>query len=330
MEQILTIPTDRIHQLVTILIKDPESTIQSATTRGDAFHQVLALGGEIVPALIEKLDVPYSYYVIRALIQIGSASVDPLMAQLASPTALRRANAAYALGKIQAEAAIPALINALKDSEFLVRQKAAAAFSDLIVPAAVLPLCDALQDPQAEVRTAAALALGVQKDERATDPLNALFLKDTHEPVRRAAQQALTQLGHNPAESHIPIAHEIEVQTLKMLSGTVRSTQNIDADSVGIPRVELLVATLESPDFNVQRRAARELIKMGEKAVMPLIAALQSPNADVRAHAAWTLGELGDARAQDALRQRTQDPQAEVQYAAQQALAKLSSKIHEA
>lgn len=315
----------QIALLVIILAKNPDDTVQSSTERADAFHELVGIGAAAVPTLIDALDTTYNYFLARALVEIGESAVEPLIDALHDANAVRRANAAYTLALMEDERAAPALIEALDDEDANVRKEAASAFTQLHSAEAVLRLCEALGDEEQEVRVAAAAALGTQGDVRAIDALREAFLKDEDEQVRRAAQAALKDMGNDPTLSEMEVAHEIEAEALKMLSETVRDTSNIDADSVGGPKVELLIATLESDDFIVQRRAARELVKLDYQAVNSLIAALQSHNPTVRAHAAWVLGEIGDPRAMEALEETVQDDDDEVRYASQQALLKLKN-----
>jgi len=61
----------------------------------------------------------------RALVHIGSASVEPLVKTLASPAAVARRNAAWALGALDDQRAVTPLIGSLKDRDASVRAQAA-------------------------------------------------------------------------------------------------------------------------------------------------------------------------------------------------------------
>lgn len=59
-----------------------------------------------------------------------------------------------------------------------------------------------------------------------------------------------------------------------------------------------LLARLDSPDVGIRYQAARELLSLRDRSIVPhLIAALGSTNAFVRTYAAYALGQLGDGRA---------------------------------
>jgi len=61
----------------------------------------------------------------RALVHIGGASFEPLVKTLASPAAVARRNAAWALGALGDRRAVTALVGSLKDGDARVRAQAA-------------------------------------------------------------------------------------------------------------------------------------------------------------------------------------------------------------
>jgi HEAT repeat protein len=61
----------------------------------------------------------------RALVHIGSASFESLVKTLASPSAVARRNAAWALGALDDQRAVTPLIRSLKDGDASVRAQAA-------------------------------------------------------------------------------------------------------------------------------------------------------------------------------------------------------------
>lgn len=310
-----------LQDLIKILANDPDAT--SPTERSDAMKQVAELGAEAVPALIEALASPNSIYLQYILIDIGEPAVPPLITALKDENATRRANVAHTLGRLKTRQAIPALMALLSDKSAEVRKATATAFVNLQSTQAVMPLLRLLMDDDPDVRGSAAQALGPQLDERAIDPLNTVFLEDPDENVRKAAQKSLRQLGYRPDETRIKVDEGWRTRIAELLSETTQTKDRVKPDTFGIPRVELLIATLESTDIHVQRRAVRELVKLGDKAVIPLIGALVSRNANVRAHAAWALGEMGDKRALDSLEAALKDDDENVRYASTQAIQKI-------
>jgi HEAT repeat protein len=93
----------------------------------------------LVKRLIEALKDPdpdVRQNLCSALAKVGAPAVEPLLGALKDKTAPpeRRAGVAYALGQIgpMARAAIPALLDALEDSDLDVRRQASFAISRLI------------------------------------------------------------------------------------------------------------------------------------------------------------------------------------------------------
>ncbi len=96
-------------------------------------------------------------------------------------------NWAYSAG---ARAAVPLLVEALKDSKTDVREAAVFAFIEISDERAVEPLVAALKDKSLLVRSIAALALGEIGDKRAIAPLVAI-LKDSESTVRKTKKALL-------------------------------------------------------------------------------------------------------------------------------------------
>lgn len=129
-----------------------------------------------------------------ALVAIGTPAFNPLVKALTAPVWIARANAAWALGALDASEAVPALIEALKDSDAGVREQVAWALGAIGDRRAVDGLIGALGDPVAAVRKQAAWALGSIGDSRAVQALMKA-LKDADASVRRQAAWALGSIG---------------------------------------------------------------------------------------------------------------------------------------
>ena len=89
---------------------------------------------------------------------------------------------------------VPALIEALNDTEACARAEAARALGRIGGPDAVLALANALQDVHPGVRADAATALGVIGDKSAVPALSEA-VRDAHADVRRQAAWALDRIG---------------------------------------------------------------------------------------------------------------------------------------
>jgi len=214
-------------------LKDEDSDVRKAAAR--------ALGEIKDPRAVEPLIAALEDEELRvraaaaeALGQIGDArAVAPLIAALKDTDKYVRKAATEALGKIGAPA-VESLSAALKDTDKYVRKAAAYALGEIKDPRAVEPLIAALRD--SDVREAAAEALDrlgwkPGKDESAgwywmakcewekcvalgasaVAPLIAA-LKDTDKYVRKAAAEALGQIG--------------EVRAIEPLITSLRSTDD--------------------------------------------------------------------------------------------------------
>jgi len=130
---------------------------------------------------------------LHALVQHGSAAVEPLCQALADEDSNVRAMAAEALVKI-GPAAVEPLCQALKDENRVVRWMATGGLVKIGDARAVEPLCQALKDGEHHVRQRVAWALRQIGDARAVEPL-CQALKDGDRDVRRWAAGALVKIG---------------------------------------------------------------------------------------------------------------------------------------
>lgn len=335
------------HDLVAIIAHEQDTDdVASPEDRAAALEQLMEMGAAAVPALLEGLATTNVAYVQRAFVHVGESAVEPLLAVLTTAEdAQRRANAALILGKLADQRAKDPLIVALNDSSTLVRKEAAQALAVFKASEMVLPLCSLLQDEEPEVRSRAALTLGAQGDVRAVEPLNDAFLRDDNERVRRAAHDAMKRIGERSQQESVA---DIDLIRAARAAETLQKPHDkTDTDEIerkaeqvgeeklfhtfGIPRIDLLLATLDSKDHNVQRRAVRELIRMGDKVVEPLLRALeQVERTTTRAHIAFALGELGNAAALPALRDMLHDDVEDVHYAANNAIRKIEGTANAA
>ena len=105
-----------------------------------------------------------------------------------------RVSAIANLEQMKDPAAVPALIDALKDKDLGVRRNAAWALGRMKDPQAVPALIKALKDESSYVRRAAAVALGEIKDPRAV-PALIEALKGENDFVRENAAWALQAIG---------------------------------------------------------------------------------------------------------------------------------------
>jgi HEAT repeat protein len=179
---------------------------------------------------------------VMALVDLGPAAVEPLIAALRHPHALVRAKAANALGGLQAEQAVAPLLALQADSKSIVRQAALQALeqyglarlpqlllgalsnldprvrvgaiaklADLVGAKAGLSLLTCLADSHPAVRAAAVRAVGRLALGEALEPLIRCLYDPIFE-VRWAAVTALGQLG-DPAAFN-PVKEKVQEAAL--------------------------------------------------------------------------------------------------------------------
>lgn len=180
-----------------------------------------------------------------------------------------RQAAARALGNTQHPAALPYLMEALRDPFWWYEREYAV--GDLLSAiekmgyAAVTPLIEALQDREGTVRKFAAILLGNLGDPRAIEPLG-MSLYDVHHEVGKASAESLARFG-----------------------GT---------------SLQVLTEALRHPEMWIRIHAILGLTRIKDARVTPfLIQLLDDPEREVRKQAIRALGELKDSRAVTVLQQ---------------------------
>ena len=209
----------------------------------------------VARAWLEKLQ---RAQVRRTMLDTGVATVLTLHAGLRSGSPTLRAAAAWALGQSNDPRVLPALVDALRDTDEAVRRAAALALAQLQWRAVTdeehaaqlvalgrwaeavalgSPAWDALlraatsSTPTTQAHAVAALA--ETKSVRALPPLQEL-LKSPHAAVRRAAAVALQELEWVPATDAQAVTHAIELEDWPA------------AAALGTPAVAPLVAVLKN------------------------------------------------------------------------------------
>lgn len=140
-----------------------------------------------------------------ALVAIGSASFATLETALKSASWIARRNAAWSLGALDENRAVPRLIEATRDREAPVREQATWALGAIGHRDAVPALIDALKDDAAGVREQAAWALGALDDSRAVAGL-LKTLRDADAGVREQSAWALGAIGDQQAVNELLVA----------------------------------------------------------------------------------------------------------------------------
>jgi HEAT repeat protein len=180
-----------------------------------------------------------------------------------------RQAAARALGNTQHSAALPYLMEALRDPFWWYEREYAV--GDLLQAiekmgyAAVTPLTEALQDKEGTVRKFAAILLGRIGDPRAIEHLG-MSLYDVHHEVGKASAESLAKFG-----------------------GT---------------SFQVLTEALNHPEMWIRIHAILGLTRIKDGRVTPiLLQMLNDPEREVRKQVIHSLGELKDPRAASVLQQ---------------------------
>jgi hypothetical protein len=140
---------------------------------------------------------------LKALMEFGEPSVDPLIKACSQQGVETRRKALRALGEMKERRAIPCMAASLKHDNTNVRMLAAWGLSQMGEPA-LKPLLAELGDKGSPGRGDAAFALGKINQPQAIGPLIAA-LKETDPELRKESAKALARItgqdfGENPAE----------------------------------------------------------------------------------------------------------------------------------
>lgn len=229
---------------------------------------------QTLPHLLRALKDPEPEVRIWAALAVGKFrdpdTFDDLAGLLLDDQKIEvRQAAARALGETQHTAALPCLMEALRDSFWWYeREQAAGDLLQAIVKMgadAVEPLIAALADREGTVRKFAALVLGELRDLRAVEELG-MALYDLHHEVGRVAALAL--------------------------------------GSLGAPAIDFLAEALHHPEIDVREHAILGLGMIQDARVSPLLVGmLQDPERSVQKQAILALGRLRDLAALSALRE---------------------------
>ena len=315
------------------------------TKRERAAQELIRLGGDAAPALVEALqsrDPNLPPIVGRLLARIGPAAVPALVHNLQNAHPLMRVQVADVMAQIKDRSVVPPLLDALQGEFYTVRARAAAALGLVGDPQVVPHLLRALKDPAPEVRAWSALALGKFRDPSTFDDIAGLLLDDQEIEVRQAAARSLGETRHTAALPYLmealrdsfwwygreqaasDLLEAIEkmgasaveplIEALADREGTVRKFAAIVLGELkDLRAVEELGMALYDLHHEVSRVAALALGKMGVPAVDFLAEGLRHPEADVREHAILGLGMIQDTRVAPLLIGMLQDSERIVQ-----------------
>ncbi|HVN65756.1 MAG TPA: HEAT repeat domain-containing protein [Methanomicrobiales archaeon] len=172
--------------------------IAGMVQRGEIQGLIAALKGADPDTMTEILD---------ALVGMGEAAVPALVQAVREEEHQVHLVASVALGEIGRPAVLP-LVRAFREKDGLTRVKIADILADIGDPA-LDEILGALRDPDEEIRVLSAIALGEMRNPRAIDHL-IVALRDGSETVRAQAAISLGELGSSGGEEALAKAAEAD------------------------------------------------------------------------------------------------------------------------
>jgi hypothetical protein len=244
---------------------------------------------------IQGEDQPYSVSVSRD----APPAVKTAVAALDSHNAEERRQALRSLAQMNHPAAYAALVGAVQHTSRDVRIDAAfllAKETQHQEPAAVPGLLDALRDENSQVRTAAVKALGEIGDSAAVPEVLAAMVKDPSGDVRWMASAALGKMG----TAAVPgLMNALRDEDWKVRRSAAEALWGM-SEPAAVPG--LMEALCDKNDV-VRQAASGALEAMGVVAVPGLIEGLNSPNGAIAQAAANMLQKIGTYDARSAVDQ---------------------------
>jgi len=264
--------------------------------------EVCAQDSELIKTIIKELKDEDEEVrgTAAALIALGlfgpeaKAAVPALVEALKDKDRVRE-DAVRALAQI-GPPAVTALVRALKDKDENLRQQAATVLGKIgaEAKAAVPALVEVLKDKDKNVRQQAAIALGkIGLGAKAAVPALVEALKDKDKNLRQQAAVALVQIGPPALGALIEILRDKD-ENVRLQAAVALGQIGLEAETA----IPALVEALKDKDEHVRQQAAVALVQIGPPTVAALIEALKDKEESVRQQAAIALGRIGpDAKA---------------------------------
>jgi hypothetical protein len=210
-------------------------------------------------------------------------------------------------------------IEALADRRSWRRATAAYVLGDMASNAAIPPLLDALTDDEREVRAAAARALGRLGASEAVEPL--VYALASRRVPKTVAGQALLAIGPSAVAGLRKLATHPDAEVRAVAIELI----GLLGDAAEAPE---LVERLRDTSAEVRAKAARALGRLGaDEAAAELRVALDDRIPFVRVAAAFALGAIGDRRAAGRLFVIAKDDQFDPAQAAARALMRIDPEL---
>jgi HEAT repeat protein len=258
-----------------------------------------------VPTLLDALKGEFYTVRARAAIALGrigdAQAMEPLVLALKDPEDDVRIGASLGLGYFKEPSTFDEIANILLDDpKIQVRQAAAKALGNTRHPAAVPLLMEALRDPywwyERESQAGDLFDAICKMDSMAVDPLIEA-LKDKEGAVRKYAAVLLGRIGDPSAISPLGMA----LYDLHHDVGKVSAEALVN---FGAASFELLVEALDHPEMWIRIHSLDVLPGIDEPRVaLILLEMLKDPEREVKKHVIMAMGELKDQRTLPALQE---------------------------
>lgn len=344
--------------LVLQLIKDPNAVPlliealkdDEAYIRVPAADALTSIGAPAMPALIDALKHENDLVGLKAVEILGAmgnpSAVPALIQNLMDPRSARylhREKVFRALEEVR-EVALPALLEALKDSKSLFHERLVEALGELDDSRAVPALIETLHRAPSVAREKAARALGQIGDSAALPAL----IEASRDECSYVAWQAVLSLGAlgPAAEAAAPrLIQIVRDETSSLQGAAALALVKVGTDDKAALRlavcllgemdhplsVPALIDAMREGDFEVRREAVRSLGKQGVQSAVPaLVEALKDEHAGVRWIAVGALGKIEGPAAVAALSKGLIDDDAGVRWMAADALGRKGPAAHSA
>jgi HEAT repeat protein len=258
-----------------------------------------------VPTLLDALKGEFYTVRARAAIALGrigdAQAMEPLVLALKDPEDDVRIGASLGLGYFKEPSTFDEIANILLDDpKIQVRQAAAKALGNTRHPAAVPLLMEALRDPywwyERESQAGDLFDAICIMDSMAVDPLIEA-LKDKEGAVRKYAAVLLGRIGDPSAVGPLGMA----LYDLHHDVGKVSAEALVN---FGAASFELLVEALDHPEMWIRIHSLDVLPGIDEPRVaLILLEMLKDPEREVKKHVIMAMGELKDQRTLPALQE---------------------------
>ncbi|MBF0545180.1 MAG: HEAT repeat domain-containing protein [Candidatus Riflebacteria bacterium] len=271
-----------------------EALSESSDQVRDVIFDILKdFGSHSIPFLIDSLSNEFwmgRSLAGRALAEMGSESIAPLLRALEGQDKERRFWAIKIMGQLRETSALPEIKKALLDPESEIRLAAAQAIGDFRLGELVPVLIERFLDPSWEVR------------------------REAHQGIVKCGEEAVSHL----IKSLESIDEDVRYWTLRTL-GELRPQKAFKP----------IVKLLKDRSWSIRRTASQILAKFGDEALLELTNLATEGDSEIRYWVLQTLGTIGSTISLPLLFKALEDSSTAIRAAAQKAIGNYGIGIFE-